>query len=770
MASEITNIFMTSDDTASTLPEVGVDYPTLSPMEEAKEVMPTFEEPNASFDIDEIVDDFGFGAVAKIVSVEDDASLPLLTFRFFVLSLILSVFGGILGQIFYFKPQTLTISTLFHQLASYFGGIFMAWILPKGTWLNPGPFNIKEHVLIATTASTASSSALATGLIASENLYFNRDLGYFLSISLILSSQLVGYGLAGLFRSILVYPARAYYPGKLSSIALFEALHRSTRDQSKYVKFFTIVFLAIFIWEWIPQFIAPSLVGFSVFCLANRNSAVFTILFGGINSNEGLGLFSLCFDWLYISSDPLTLPWSTQVNQMIGLAGCVAAMLGFYYGNIWNSLNLPFMGQGIFTSTGDIYNQSLILDSNNNLNVTAYENYGQPYFAGSWAMQLLFNNIGITAAVMHVAVWNSSEILEAIKKFRVQSDSTSNNSDATRVDENIHFYMMAKYKEVPWWWYAALLVLAMVSGLGVNAAAKSDLDWWCFLIAIAIAAFLVLVIGFLFATTGFNLPTQTLVQLVGGFIRPGNPVANMYFTLWGYQTTAQSLNLLMDLKVAQYMKVPPRAMFISQILGTIVGGVSNYGITKMIVDSQRDVLLTANGNDMWSGQQVQNYNAQAVTWGALSKQLFAAGAYYAWIPYSFVIGFFVPLPTYFLHKYFPHRGFNYINTGIIAWWIGYMTNGINSNLFVYCILGFVSQYYLRRYHACWFNRYNYLLAAALDGGTQVAVFIMTFALFGAGGNGAVQMPYWALNPDTSNGGFSDYCGTAITAIGNNTSS
>ncbi|KAJ3277466.1 hypothetical protein HDU79_002465, partial [Rhizoclosmatium sp. JEL0117] len=64
--------------------------------------------------VEDTVDDFGFGAVAKIVSTEDDPTLPLLTFRFFVLSTILSVFGGILGQIFFFKPQTLTISALFH--------------------------------------------------------------------------------------------------------------------------------------------------------------------------------------------------------------------------------------------------------------------------------------------------------------------------------------------------------------------------------------------------------------------------------------------------------------------------------------------------------------------------------------------------------------------------------------------------------------------------------------------------------------------------------
>ncbi|POY75912.1 hypothetical protein BMF94_0995 [Rhodotorula taiwanensis] len=47
---------------------------------------------------------------------------------------------------------------------------------------------------------------------------------------------------------------------------------------------------------------------------------------------------------------------------------------------------------------------------------------------------------------------------------------------------------------------------------------------------------------------------------------------------------------------------------------------------------------------------------------------------------------------------------------------------------------------------------DYLVSAALDGGTQFFVFIATFALFGAAGN-AVEMPNWALNPT----GNLDYC-------------
>lgn len=44
------------------------------------------------------------------------------------------------------------------------------------------------------------------------------------------------------------------------------------------------------------------------------------------------------------------------------------------------------------------------------------------------------------------------------------------------------------------------------------------------------------------------------------------------------------------------------------------------------------------------------------------------------------------------------------------------------------------------------------MSAALDGGTEVMVFVYSFAVGGAGGR-VVDMPKWALNPE----GNPDYC-------------
>ena len=82
-----------------------------------------------------------------------------------------------------------------------------------------------------------------------------------------------------------------------------------------------------------------------------------------------------------------------------------------------------------------------------------------------------------------------------------------------------------------------------------------------------------------------------------------------------------------------------------------------------------------------------------------------------------------------------------------------MSAGTNSPIFCTIIVGILSQWYMRQYHPRWFKKYNYILGGALDGGAQVMIFILSFAVFGASGK-PNPFPAWAGNPVTGN---VDYC-------------
>lgn len=55
---------------------------------------------------------------------------------------------------------------------------------------------------------------------------------------------------------------------------------------------------------------------------------------------------------------------------------------------------------------------------------------------------------------------------------------------------------------------------------------------------------------------------------------------------------------------------------------------------KQVVHNQRTILLDTQGSNVWSGQQVQSFNSQAVSWGALAKYFYGPGSPYQIIPYA----------------------------------------------------------------------------------------------------------------------------------------
>lgn len=93
----------------------------------------------------------------------------------------------------------------------------------------------------------------------------------------------------------------------------------------------------------------------------------------------------------------------------------------------------------------------------------------------------------------------------------------------------------------------------------------------------------------------------------------------------------QGIKLLGDLKLGQYLKIPPKVNFLVQILGCIVGALLNYvmmcvmpslphyrlidcarGRRLSIIDKQRPALLSISGTRLFSGQNAQSYNSNAI--------------------------------------------------------------------------------------------------------------------------------------------------------------
>ncbi|KAG6376476.1 OPT oligopeptide transporter protein-domain-containing protein [Boletus reticuloceps] len=443
-----------------------------------------------------------------------------------------------------------------------------------------------------------------------------------------------------------------------------------------------------------------------------------------------------------------------------------------FYNNIWKSQNFPFLSQLLFYENGTVYDQLLILNSNFEVDPTLLAEQGLPYYAGTWVVYLLSTNLGLAATFTHLLLWNRDDLRDAWswmspsylhKQWQELRWENVNwkfwNDDGIREqprkDEDIdpHYAEMLKYPDAPNSWYYTTFVVAFAVALVVIYKSNSTLPWWGFVVSVLLATISILFLGALYAITGIGISIQTFVQMIAGYLHPGKPMANMYFVLYSYNTVSQASLLLRDLKIGQYTKLPPRASFAAQIIGTFLGAILNYFLMNSIIDSQREILLSIEGTNIWSGQQPQQYNSQAIAWGGLSHELFSTGMRYQWVPFSYLIGLVAPVPFWLVHRYWPRLRTDYVYTPIVCAFIGWLCVGINSSVLSFFAVAFLSQWWIRTRYPHRFQKYNYIVAAALDGGTQVMVFILSFAVQGAAGTVHLFPAWWGANQ----GGNYDRC-------------
>jgi OPT family oligopeptide transporter len=217
------------------------------------------------------------------------------------------------------EDPSVTLSGITIQLAALPLGKALERLLPTTrfntlgyVWsLNPGPFNIKEHVLITVMANVVAGGVYAVEIVGVQRSYLAQNPSFSYKIMLMLSTQIIGFSFGGLLRQFIVWPSSMIWPGALVNCALFNTLHKNygkpdKRHMSR-EKFFLIVLLGSMVYYWFPGYIFTALSVFNWICWAAPKNVVVNQLFG---TQTGLGMSVLTFDWAQISffGSPLIVP------------------------------------------------------------------------------------------------------------------------------------------------------------------------------------------------------------------------------------------------------------------------------------------------------------------------------------------------------------------------------------------------------------------------------------------------------------------------------
>jgi OPT family small oligopeptide transporter len=452
-------------------------------------------------------------------------------------------------------------------------------------------------MLITIMANVGFSTPYTDNIIWSQYLpqYYNqRYAGQFSYQILIgLGTNFVGYGMAGLTRRFLVYPSYAVWPTSLVTIALNSALHSTAEDvpvktpfgrtiRASRMKVFLYSFIGMFLYFFFPNYIFTALSAFNwLSWIAPTNKVYNSIV--GFNYGLGLNPWST-FDWNIVTfmGDPLVLPSFNILNGAAGTFLTMFMILGLYYTNTWNTSYLPINSNRTFDRFGKYYNISRAIDERGHFSKDEYEAYSQAHMAaGNITVYFWFFAV-YSGVVSYAWLYHRHEIAMGFKNLFRRGKRVELYSD-------VHNKLMQAYPEVSEWWYFGVLCFAITCGCCGIGLWETYTTPAVVIYGIILCAVAVVPVGIIASITGLQVTLNVIAEFIGGAWVAGNALAMNYFKSFGYVTCAHALAFSSDLKLAHYVKLPPRHTFAAQLGATLISTFVCTGVLNFQMNSIRDV-------------------------------------------------------------------------------------------------------------------------------------------------------------------------------------
>ncbi|OAA69782.1 oligopeptide transporter protein [Cordyceps fumosorosea ARSEF 2679] len=611
-------------------------------------------------------------------------------------------------------------------------------------------------------------------------------------ILLLLSTQLLGLGLSGLLRRFVVYPVEAIWPALLPTVALNKALLMPERHRGETVhgwslsryRVFFIFFAGMFLYYWIPGYLFPALSSFAWMTWIAPNNFALNVMTG----NSGIGFNPLpTLDWNVISQNgaPLAIPFFAYLQQASGQLIAAFVLIAIYWTNSSWTAHLPPNTPSIFDNRGAGYNITRVIDPRRAVVVEEkYRAYSPPFYtAGSLVMYgAFFLFYPLTMVFVLLDSWRP--LLKAGRSMaRAVKESVAGtvrgvagmvgalargdvrgagrhlygmfSSDGSIYDDfdDPLTNIMRKYPEVPDWWFLSIALIAFIFAIVIPLQyPQLETPVWTIFFVVALNLVFLIPMTYINAISGITQGLNVATELIMGYALPGHPEAMIFVKTYGWNINGQADNYISDQKMGFYAKIPPRAMYRGQILSTIITAFVCYGVVTF-VDTTIPDICTPN--------QEAKFNclagsalifASSVVWGAIGPARVFSQLYPA-MKYCFLLGFLLALAWWTgkrfgprlrqaLHNTLPAAVFRPVDRALLtplSWLkhvhptivangaIGWAPNNLSyTTVGLYFSFGFM--YYLRRYKTAWWERYNYVISAALGGGVAFAAMIIFFAL------------------------------------------
>ncbi|KAJ4264521.1 hypothetical protein NW762_005723 [Fusarium torreyae] len=621
-------------------------------------------ETSSDFKIDKILGD----SIEEVLTAAgvgfkpDDPTSPCLTLRMWIIGIGFCLVGSGVNTLYTLRFPSISLSQSVIQFLAYPVG--KAWEYAVPDWgfdlfgerhsLNPGPFNHKENMLIYILANLSFLTRLSADVLTEQRVFYGLNAGWGFEILATLTSILFGFALAGLTRSLVVEPQGLVWPGVLGNTALNAALHTPRNDVvAAYISryhFFILAFFASFCWYWFPDFIFPALGYFTWICWIAPKNPVVNQVFG---MKSGLGLLPFTFDWSQIAyiGSPLVVPAWAILNVLASLVFWIYIVSpALYYSNTWYSAYLPLQSNSIFDNTGEVFNVSRVINKRDGFtfDVDKYEEYSHIYLPVTYAL----NTFGLSfAPISSLFVWLFLEKRQEIMKtFRDARQSFTSVKGTTSRDR-----LQPQYEAVPLWWYMIAALVALGIGIFAYEFYPVQLRWYGVILAMTVSAVFFIPLAWVYATSNMKIQIDIFCRIIAGYVWEGKVLANIWFFNIGYISGIKGLAFSQDLKLGLYCGIPPRSLFVVQVVGLVIGTLGQVSVLNWALGHIPNVCNAKTAPNGFTCPFSRTHFNSSMVWGALSPQrFFEQGALYRPLLWFFLLGALLPIAVYILRtRVFP---------------------------------------------------------------------------------------------------------------------
>lgn len=207
-------------------------------------------------------------------------------------------------------------------------------------------------------------------------------------------------------------------------------------------------------------------------------------------------------------------------------------------------------------------------------------------------------------------------------------------------------------------------------------------------------------------------------------------------------TCAHTLSFANDLKLAHYVKIPPRQTFMAQVVATIVSTFICTAVLNFQMNSIPNVCTPEAPNGMVC-PGINTFFTASVLWGTIGPtKIFGVNGQYTALMVGWPLGVAIPLIIWAIQRQFPKQKWTrqihpvLLISGALSWapynlswtlpsvWIGWLS-------WMWCKNRFVG----------FWSKYNFVLSAAFSTGISISATIIFFALEWSG----IEPDWWGNN-------------------------